>query len=82
MKPTTEPDQTARIAREFHEEFAEQAHYRVARKLRAAGFTEDHLSRFRNTDAGSQIPGNEFVKVYNAMRNLERGLNPPSQFRC
>lgn len=81
MKPTTEPDQTARIAFEFHEEFAEQAHYRVARKLRTAGFTEDHLARFRNTVAGSQIPADEFVGVYNAMSNLERGLNPPNRFR-
>ena len=81
MRPVTEPDQTARIAFEFAEEFTEDARYRVARKLRAAGFTEDHLVRFRNTGVGSTIPEDEYTGVRNALNNLERGLNPPSRMR-
>ena len=71
-----EPDQVRRIADLFNEEFAEDPHYRVARKLRVAGFTADHVRRFCRTSVGRTAPDNETIGVENAMRNLEKGLSP------
>ena len=76
-----EPDQVRRIAFELDEEFAEDPHYRVARKLRAAGFTESHVRRFRKTTNGQTIPEDETTGVENALNNLEKGLSPRLPWR-
>ena len=71
-----EPDQIKRIAALFDEEFAEDPRYRVARKLRVAGFTADHVRRFCRTAVGRTVPSDETTGVENAMSNLEKGLSP------
>lgn len=72
-----EPDQLKAIAAEFAKEFSGSPHWRVARRLRSAGFTENHIHRFRQSAFGYLIFEDQYLGVLNAMSNLEKGLNEP-----